>query len=59
MSEGGSELSVETADALMAAIKEAAPDIQNRSVEGLKHLAEAYAAVEAARPKKPGHVRSL
>lgn len=38
-------LSTETAEALLAAIKEAAPDAARRSCEGLESLAEAYATV--------------
>lgn len=57
MTSGGKDLSVETADVLLTAIKEAAPDAARRSVDALKYLAEAYAAVESARPKRSGQVR--
>lgn len=49
------DLASETAEALLLAIKEAAPDLG--SSEALKDLADAYAAVVAAMPapnRRPG-----
>ena len=47
-------LSVETAQALLTAIRDAAPDAVRRSTDGLESLAKAYAAVVGAMPKPPG-----
>ena len=52
-------LSLETAEALLEAIKAAAPDADDRGIESLKHLADAYAAVVGAMPKPAGRVSSF
>ncbi len=57
------ELANETAEALLNAIKDAAPDANRGSDEALLHLAEAYALVRDAmpsrnpRPAPPGRIR--
>lgn len=48
------ELSEETAKALLEAIKAAAPDADDRGTDALRSLAEAYAAVVGAMPKRTG-----
>jgi hypothetical protein len=51
---GNRELAAETAEALLNAIKEAAPDAHRRSTDGLESLAKAYAAVVDAMPRDGG-----
>lgn len=45
------ELKISTAQALLEAIAEAAPDANDRGNEALESLARAYAAVVTAAPK--------
>ena len=47
------DLSHEAAEALLTAIKEAAPGAERRSTDGLESLAKAYAAVVDAMPSPP------
>ena len=53
------ELSEQTAEALLLAIQAAAPRADGRGIEALKHLAEAYAAVVGAMPKRSGSGRVI
>lgn len=53
------DLSTETAEALLNAIKNEAPSAQGRSVNGLESLANAYAAVVAAMPKPKSSGRAV
>ena len=50
-------LSIETAEALLTAIKAAAPGADGRGSDGLKNLADAYASVVGAMPKRDGSGR--
>ena len=61
MADGSSnkELSHETAEALLTAIKNAAPNANERGTDSLEHLANAYAAVAGATPRAPGKARGL
>lgn len=52
-------LASETAEALLTAIRDAAPAAHSRSTEGLESLAKAYAAVVDAMPRKSGQGRAV
>lgn len=53
--QGNRELSTETAEALLKAIKDAAPAVHNT---GLESLARAYQLVHEAMPRPTGQARS-
>ncbi len=52
-------LRAETADALLWAIRDAAPTANDRGTEALESLAKAYAAVVEGMPKRSGRVGAI